>query len=69
MQVIEIVKLALLKSSCFTGTAARLAEVAPLYRAAIQQYRRLKSLLGRLERLSRTALAHRAKQVQSKCRN
>ena len=44
-------------------------EVAPLYRAAIQQYRKLKSLLGRLERLSRTALMHRAKQVQSKPRN
>ena len=41
-------------------------EVAPLYRAAIQQYRKLKSLLGRLERLSRTALTHRAKQLQSK---
>ncbi len=34
----------------------------PLYRAAIQQYRKLKTLLGRLERLSRTALAHRAHQ-------
>jgi len=44
-------------------------EAAPLYQAASLQYRRLKSLLGRLERLSRTALAHRAKQVQSKCRN
>jgi hypothetical protein len=44
-------------------------EVAPLYRAAIQQYRKLKSLLGRLERLSRTALTHRAEQVQSKRRN
>jgi hypothetical protein len=36
-------------------------EVTPLYRAAIQQSRRLKSLLGRLERLSRYALAHLAK--------
>jgi hypothetical protein len=35
-------------------------EVTPLYRAAIQQQRKLKSLLGRLERLSRTALAHLA---------
>ena len=34
-------------------------EVAPLYRAAIQQHRKLRSLLGRLERLSRIALAHR----------
>ena len=37
-------------------------EVTPLYRAAIQQHRKLKSLLGRLERLSRTALAHLAQQ-------
>ena len=44
-------------------------EVVPLYRAAIQQYRKLKSLLGRLERLSRTALTHRAMQVPSKRRH
>src|SRR5215469_1519650 len=34
-------------------------EVAPFYRAAIQQHRKLRSLLGRLERLSRIALTHR----------
>jgi hypothetical protein len=38
------------------------AEVMPLYRAAIQQHRNLRSLLVRLERLSRFALAHLAKQ-------
>jgi hypothetical protein len=37
-------------------------EVTPLYRSAIQQYRKLKSLLGRMERLSRSALAHLAQQ-------
>jgi len=37
-------------------------EVTPLYRAAIQQYRKLKSLLGRMERLSRSALSHLAQQ-------
>jgi hypothetical protein len=37
-------------------------DVTPLYRAAIQQHRKLKSLLGRLERLSRTALAHLSQQ-------
>src|SRR6266705_5574500 len=37
-------------------------EVTPLYRTAIQQYRKLKSLLGRLERLSRSALANLAQQ-------
>lgn len=39
--------------------------VTPLYRAAIQQHRKLKTLLGRLERLSRTALAHLAQQKLS----
>jgi uncharacterized protein DUF6788 len=40
-------------------------EVTPLFRAASQQYRKLKSLLNRLERLSQTALQHRAKLAQS----
>ena len=46
-------------------------EAMPLYKAAAQQYRKLKSILTRLERLSRTALMHQAKQVQahSKRRN
>jgi hypothetical protein len=35
-------------------------EVTPLYRSAIQQHRKLKLLMGRMERLSRTALAHLA---------
>jgi len=38
---------------------------APIYRAATQQYRKLKSTLRRLERLSRTALAHLAKKAPS----
>jgi hypothetical protein len=37
-------------------------ETTPLYRAAIQQHRKLKSLLTRLERQSRVALAHLADQ-------
>jgi hypothetical protein len=36
-------------------------EVIPLYRAATQQHRKLKSLLARLERQSRAALEHLAK--------
>jgi hypothetical protein len=36
------------------------AEAAPLYRNAIRQYRRLRALLDRLERHSRSALAHLA---------
>jgi hypothetical protein len=40
-------------------------EVMPMFRAASQQYRRLKSLLTRLERLSQTVLRHQAKQAQS----
>ena len=37
-------------------------ETTPLYRAAIQQSRKLKSILGRMERLSRQALAHLAQE-------
>ena len=37
-------------------------EITPLYRAALRQQRKLKLLLGRMERLSRSALAHLAQQ-------
>ena len=37
----------------------------PIYKTASQQHRRLKSLLQRLEKLSRAALAARAKQAES----
>ena len=37
-------------------------ETVPLYRAAIHEYRKLKSILERMERLSRSALAHSAQQ-------
>ena len=40
-------------------------ETAPLYSAASQQYRKLKALLNRLERLSLTALRARVKRAQS----
>ena len=40
-------------------------EVMPTFRAASHQYRKLKSLLNRLERLSQTALRHQAKRAQS----
>ena len=40
-------------------------EATSMYRAASQQYRRLKSLLNRLERLSQTVLQYRAKLAQS----
>jgi hypothetical protein len=36
-----------------------------MFRAASQQYRKLKSLLNRLERLSQTVLRHQAKRAQS----
>ena len=42
------------------------AETAPLYKAATKQQRRLKAVLARLERLSRTALVGLAKQAESK---
>lgn len=38
-------------------------QAAPLYRAATKQHRKLKAILARMERLSRTALAHLAKQT------
>ena len=41
-------------------------EAAPLYKAAAQQYRKLKSLLNRLDKLSKTILRHRAKLAESK---
>jgi hypothetical protein len=37
------------------------AKAAPLYQAAAKQHRKLKTILARLERLSKTALAHLAK--------
>lgn len=39
-------------------------QAAPLYQAATQQYRKLKAVLARLERLSRTAVAQLAKQAE-----
>jgi hypothetical protein len=44
-------------------------EEMPVYRAASQEYRKLKLLLDRLERLSRTALRYQAKTAQSTLRN
>ena len=41
------------------------SEATPMFRAASQQYRKLKSVLNRLERLSQTALRHQAKLAQS----
>ena len=38
-------------------------QAAPLYQAAARQHRKLKIVLARLERLSKTALAHLAKQA------
>lgn len=40
-------------------------EAAPLYVAAIRQYRKLKAVLTRLERFSRTALAQLARQAET----
>ena len=37
----------------------------PIYKTASQQHRKLKSLMGQLEKLSRTALAALAKQAES----
>ncbi|MGC2418970.1 MAG: DUF6788 family protein [Candidatus Acidiferrales bacterium] len=40
-------------------------QAAPLYRAAAQQYRKLKTLLNRLDKLSKTILRHQAKLAES----
>ena len=40
-------------------------QAASLYQAATKQHRKLKAALARMERLSRTALAHLAKQAAS----
>jgi hypothetical protein len=42
---------------------------APLYRAAAQQYRNLKTLLNRLDKLSKTILRHQSKLAESKRQN
>ena len=39
-------------------------ETAPIYGAAVKQYKKLKTILDRLERLSRQALARLAKQAE-----
>ena len=44
-------------------------QAAPLYRAAAQQYRKLKTLLKRLDTLSKTILRHQAKLAESKRRD
>ena len=44
-------------------------EAAPLYKAASLQYRRLKILLTRLEKLSQVILRYQAKQAQSQQRD
>ncbi len=40
-------------------------DVMPIFRAASHQYRKLRSLINRLESLSQTVLRHQAKQAQS----
>jgi len=44
-------------------------EAAPLYKAASQQYRKLKNLFNRLEKLSQAILRHQAKLAQSQRRD
>ena len=44
-------------------------EAAPLYQAAARQYRKLKALLNRLDKLSKTILRQQAKLAESKHKN
>lgn len=53
------------KASGKTVNVKLTPEAAPLYKAASQQYRKLKSLLNRLERLSHNSLRRQAKLLQS----
>lgn len=48
-----------------TVTVKLTAETAPIYQAAARQYRKLKTALHRLEKLSVTALGQHAKLIQS----
>ena len=45
------------------------SEAAPLYQAAARQYRKLKTLLNRLDKLSKTILRQQAKLAESKHKN
>jgi len=54
------------KASGKTVSVMLSPEAAPLYRAAAQQYRKLKTLLNRLDKLSKTILRHQAKLEESK---
>ena len=53
------------KANSKTGNLKLSPEAAPLYRAAAQQYRRLKTLLNRLDKLSKTILRYQAKLAAS----
>ena len=53
------------KASGKTVNVKLAPETAPLYRAASGQYRKLKTVLNRLERLSQTGLRHQAKLAPS----
>ena len=44
-------------------------QATPLYKAAAQQYRKLKTLLNRLDKLSKNILRHQAKLAESKREN
>ena len=44
-------------------------QAVPLYRRAAQQYQKLKTLLNRLDKLSKTILHHKAKLAESKRRD
>ena len=44
-------------------------QATPLYKAAAQQYRKLKTLLNRLDKLSKNILRHQAQLAESKRQN
>src|SRR5664279_6099673 len=56
------------KAAAKTVNVRLTSAAGPVYKAASRQYRKLKSLIKQMEKLSRTALANSAKQAESKQR-
>ena len=57
------------KASGKTVNVKLSTQAAPPYKAAAQQYRKLKTLLNRLDKLSKNILRHQAKLAESKREN
>jgi hypothetical protein len=56
------------KAAAKTVNVRLTSAAGPVYKAASRQYRKLKSLIKQMEKLSRTALANSANQAESKAK-